>query len=263
MLSKEELDSYIAQIPPLPAVLKACKQALNAGDLTKAASLAGEDKALLGYFQNIVNKPIFGFTSDVKDPKQIFGVLGLTKARQLFQSYYTLLISPNQWEFFKLNTASFYELQASFIVRWEALLSEKNIKNEELSSLITLIPASISVCESVFKAHKEDIELIKSQKAFSYEELLYRFSGYTFFDLVKLIAKKWDFSPNVLLLLDGLSQKKYDSHEMLIYLILLINYEMSRPIAFKSGINDLFELEIDCEQEQIEFFYNVMEKVQA
>ncbi len=267
MLSKEELDKYIATIPPLPAVLRGFKMALISGDLTKAADLASTDRALLGYFKDIVNKPIFGFTSDIKDARQIFGVLGLLKVRQLFQSYLASLLSPNQWQVFKLNAVSFQELQASFIVRWEAILKAKNMNNEQMLAVVTLIPAAIAVCENVFKAHKDTVELIKAQKNISYEKLLQKLSGYSFFDLVRIIAKKWEFPSGILDLLSLMEKpqktKANPQEEMMGYLALLINYEISRPIAIKSGINDLFELDFSYSEEMVEFFYKTMDKIES
>lgn len=267
MLSQEELNKYIAQIPPLPQVLKACKVALNEGDLTKAADLASEDKALIGYFKNIVNKPIFGFTGEISNARQIFGVLGLLRVRQLFQSYYSSLISPKQWDIFKLSTPQFHDLQASFIIKWETILKEKDMHNKEMAAVVTLIPAAVAVCENLFKEHKDTVMLIKSQKAITYEAILYKMSGYTFFDIVVIIAQKWEFSEEIIGLLKIINTLKDkgefdENEEMMIYLILLINYEISRPVAMQSGINDLFELDFSYPAQMVEFFYEAMEKVE-
>lgn len=258
MLSAEELDEYIAQIPPVPAILKACKSVLNEGDLVKAADLASKDKALMAYFKNIVNKPIFGFRDELKDARQIFGALGLNRTRQLFQSYYTLLLAPKQWSIFKLNNAKFQELQASFILRWDKILQSKNAVSNEHEAIITLIPAAIAVCESLFEKHRETIEIIKKTKAITYEAMLQKMSGYTFFDIVKIIATKWEFPEETVELFNDIKNSK---NEIIIYLLLLINYEMSRPICMESGINDLFELSLDFPPEIIGEFFTMMSEV--
>jgi len=101
MLSEEMIQEYIKSIPPIPEVVKECIDAINEGDLVKAALIASEDRALMTFLHNIVNKPIFGFRTDVKDAKQIFGVLGLSKAKQIIFSYYVLLLVPKSWEVFR------------------------------------------------------------------------------------------------------------------------------------------------------------------
>lgn len=266
MLSKEDLDRYLDSIPPIPEVLKACKNALEEGDMVKAADLAAKDRALLNHFKNIVNKPIFGFRNELKDARQIFGVLGIVRAKQIFQSYYSLLLAPKQWQVFHLTSTQFNEIQASFIIRWEEVLKDYEVKDDDMEAIVTLIPASIAVCESIFKDHLETIGLIKSQKNITYEALLYRLSGYDFFDIVKIIAKKWEFSSNVIDLLGQLKllQDKDDlnTHEIIMTnLLLLINYELSRPVAMQSGINDLFELDCNFDQILIGDFYNIMDRV--
>lgn len=266
MLSKEDLDRYLDSIPPIPEVLKACKGALEEGDMVKAADLAAKDRALLAHFQNIVNKPIFGFRNELKDARQIFGVLGIVRARQIFQSYFTLLLVPKKWEVFTLTSAQFNEIQAAFIIRWEEIMKEYEVKDEDLEAIVTLIPAAITVCESIFKDHIETISLIKNQNDISYETILYRLSGYKFFDIVKVIAQKWEFSDELLGLLDTLKELKNkkelnEKEKIMINLLLLINYEVSRPVAMMSGINDLFEIECDFDIELIENFYEIMNRV--
>lgn len=266
MLSSEDLNKYMDDIPPIPEILKQCKVALDDGDMTKAADLASSDRALMSYFANIVNKPIFGFRDELKNARQIFGVLGLLKVRQLFQSYYSLLLTPKQWDVFKLTNAKYQDIQASFIVRWEAILQKKDMLTQEMAAIVTLIPAAIVVCESIYKDHKETVEMIKSHKAISYEKILYKLSGYNFFDLVKMIAQKWEFCENTIELFDFFKTGKVANEkqqEMMIYLALLINYEISRPTAMESGINDLFELDFQYPPEYIEFFYETMEEVET
>jgi len=77
MLSETTINNYIETIPPIPKIVKECSRLLDEGDLVAAADKASEDRALIHYLQNIVNKPIFGFRDEIKNPRQIFGILGL------------------------------------------------------------------------------------------------------------------------------------------------------------------------------------------
>lgn len=262
MLSSDELNEYISKIPPIPSIVKSCKDALVEGDLVKAADFAAQDKALLAYFQNIVNKPIFGFRDELTNARQIFGALGIDRTKQLLRSYYSLLLAPSDWEVFTINSATFQELQAEFIVKWELILDKKGVQNADIKALVTLIPAAIAVCEGIFSKHKDMVEMIKSQKDITYEQLLHKMSGYGFFDIVKIIAKKWEFSENILKLIDMTKNRKNSAssgiEKVIIYLILLINYEMSRPICMESGINGLFELNYIYPEEIVADFYNII-----
>ncbi len=258
MLSEEDIDQYIKTIPPIPAIIKECKKALDSGDLIKAAKIAALDKALLNYFQSVVNKPIYGFKDELKNPTQIFGALGMLRVKQMLTSYYSVLIAPKQWLFFNINNSFFYELQASFMMKWEALLKKADIQNNNIYSMITLITASISVCESLFCENKEDIELIMSQKSISYEKILYKLSGYDIFSLIVLIAQKWEFESDII----EIFKTKDEKNEIFSYLILLINYEMSRDMCLKSGINSLFDLNYSFSDQEFAFFYEAISELE-
>lgn len=267
MLSKDDLNHYIANVPAIPSTLKECSLALEEGDLIKAAHIAAKDRALILHFQNIVNKPIFGFRNELTDATQIFGALGINRVKQILKSYYTLLLTPKKWDVFAMNTRIFQELQASFIVKWEKILSTLEEGDEEILELVTLIPAAVAVCESIFKKDLETIKLIKAQRAISYEEILIKMSGYNFFDIVVTIAKKWEFSEKLISLIKLLSKphnlQNNTSSQMIQYLILLINYEISRPIFIESGINDLFQVNTDFSEEIIMDFYKIMEELEV
>ncbi len=260
MLSKEEIGEYINLVPAIPSVLKQCQNALVQGDLVKASLIASKDLALMNYFKEVVNKPIFGFSRELHEAKQIFGALGIVRVKQMLQSYLVMLLAPKKWTFFDFDNKRFHELQASFMIRWEAILAKNEIDDKESKALVTLIPAAIAVCESIFSAHKEDIELIKSQKDITYEVILYKLSGYDFFDIVSIIAQKWEFDKGVIELFSLMKQN--GKNKIISYLLLLINYEMSRDSAIKSGINSLFELNYSFEEDEIELFYQTMSELE-
>lgn len=258
MLSESTITRYIESVPPLPKILKACSKALDEGDMIRAADLAKQDAALIHYLKEIVNKPIFGFREEVKEPRQIFGVLGLTRARQILYSYYILLLVPKQWSVFDLNTRSFQDLQASLMLHWEKILKSLDCKDEEVFKAITLVPATVAVCESIFKSHVETVGLIRERTPMTYEAILYKMTSRSFFDIAQLIAQKWELSPKICDLLKELGEKKETSSSpYVLYLKLLINFELSRPQFVKSGLNDFFDLYVEAPEEVMGHFVEV------
>ena len=262
MLSVSTISRYIDTVPPLPKILKACSQVLDEGDLVKAADLAAQDPALIHYLKEIVNKPIFGFRGEVKDPRQIFGVLGLTRARQILYSYYILLLLPRDWDVFDFNTRKFQDLQASMMIAWEKILLFLKCDDQEVAKAVTLVPATIAVCESIFKEHVDTVALIRGRTPISYEAILYKMTQRNFFDIAVLIAKKWELSPTIMEILSALG-KDTVKHSATIdtyvdYLKLLINYELSRPEYIKSGLNDFFDMYVDVSPAVMEAFFKTL-----
>lgn len=262
MLSESTINEYIQSIPPLPAVVKNCMSALAKEDLVKAADFASEDKALMSYLRNIVNKPIFGFRSDIKDARQLFGVLGLSRARQLLYSYYILLLLPKNWEVFEFDSYKFQELQARLIFHWSKILESIGNHDKETASIITVIPAALIVCEMLFRSVNDTVILLREKKSMSYESILVKMTGRSLFDIVSLIAKKWEMSETSMQIIANLSCKEegvFGKNAQLIeYLRLLLFYEMSRPVIMESGLNDLFELEMAFDSTVMESFYILM-----
>lgn len=262
MLSEEMIQEYIKSIPPIPEVVKECIDAINEGDLVKAALIASEDRALMTFLHNIVNKPIFGFRTDVKDAKQIFGVLGLSKAKQIIFSYYVLLLVPKSWEVFDFNSLQFQDFQARLIQHWEKILNFLKIEDRELANSITIIPASLIVCEMLFRPINETVRLLLERKNMSYEAILEKMTGKTLFQIASLIAKDWGFSQKVRTLIDKLSKDDatlpQDERMVLEYMRLLLIFEMSRPVMMQSGLSQMFELELPEDENITERFYSLM-----
>jgi HD-like signal output (HDOD) protein len=262
MLSEATINEYVKSVPAIPKVVKNCMSALYEEDLTKAADFAFEDKALMNYLKNIVNKPIFGFRSDIKDARQLFGVLGLSRARQLLYSYYVLLLLPKNWEVFDFDSHKFQEFQARLIFHWSKILEKIGEDNKEIASVVTIIPASLIVCEMLFRSMKDTVSLLREKKSMSYESILIKMTGFTLFDISLLIARKWELSQKALHLLQNLSKNEEDSCEkespLVQYLKLLLFYEMSRPVIIESGLSDMFELEIDFDANITEEFYLIV-----
>lgn len=263
MLSESIINEYIKSIPALPSVVKNCMNALANEDLVKAADFASEDNALMSYLRNIVNKPIFGFRSDIKDARQLFGVLGLSRARQLLYSYYILLLLPNEWEVFEFDAHKFQELQARFIHHWSKILDSLGNQDKEIASIVTVIPAALIVCEMLFRPINDTVVLLKEKKSFSYEAILMKMTGYSLFDIIILIAKKWEISEKSMQILSNLSSKEEENiankeAQLSEYLRLLLFYEMSRPVIIESGLNELFELNVAFDVSVMENFYTLI-----
>jgi HD-like signal output (HDOD) protein len=262
MISTADLERYISTIPPLPKVVKSCSDALENGDLVGAADEASKDSALMLYLRQLVNKPIFGFRSTIKDPRQLFGILGLSRARQLLYAYYTQLLLPQKWEVFDLNTRIFQEFQAHIMVKWEKLMSANGADDEDVLKVASILPATLAVCEEVFKDRLETLRLIQSQRSISYDVILFKMTGLHFLDIAAKIAQKWEL-PEVIsqMLLDvGSDEPRGDLVE---YLKLLIQYELSRPVLIQSGANDFFELNIFASEEMVSKFYSIVEEVES
>ncbi|NLC28223.1 MAG: HDOD domain-containing protein [Campylobacteraceae bacterium] len=261
MISIKDLDDYIASVPPLPKVGRDCSKALEDGDLILAAEEAVKDGALMLYLKQLVNKPIYGFRTEIKDPRQLFGILGLERARQLLYAYYTQLLVPKKWEVFELDTRIFQEFQANLMLKWERILNSLKIKDPVILKSISLIPAALAACEAIFKDHLEIVKLIHSQQSLSYEAILTRMTGMSFHDITSKIARKWDLPEEVIGLMEELDEKEFKS-ELTEYLKLLIQYELSRPALIKSGANDFFEFVFYADEEILDRFYEIISKVE-
>jgi len=264
LLSDSTIENYISTIPPIPKVIKSCLAYLDESDMIKAANVAKEDKAFMLYLSSIVNKPIFGFAKEIKDTHQIFGILGLIRAKQIVYSYYMLLILPKKWEVFDFSNKKFQNLQSSLIVNWNKILDFLEINSKDAQQCITLLPASLIVCEMLFRDIKGTVFLLRESKQISFDELLYKMSGSTLFDITGKIAKKWEFNKNIQNLITDITSKSLDeksaNYKPVIYLRLLLSYEMSKPYMIQSGLNDFFDFSLDFDEKDMINFYALMEK---
>ncbi len=263
MLTDSIIQEYISTIPPIPKVIKSCLAYLDASDMIQAANVAKEDKAFVLYLSSIVNKPIFGFRDEIKDAHQIFGVLGLSRARQIVYGYYLLLILPKKWEVFDFSNRKFQDLQSNLIVSWNKILDFLKISDKDARLFISLIPASLIVCEMLFRDISGTVELLRSSKQISFDELLYKMSDQTLFDVTAKIAKKWEFSENIQNLISMISSKELSQdskdYKILSFLRLLLSYEMSKPYIIQSGLNDFFDFPLDFDHRDVATFYKLIE----
>jgi HD-like signal output (HDOD) protein len=263
VLSTTTIDEYIESIPPVPKIVKDCITSLNEGDLVKAADIASEDRALVLYLQVIVNKPIFGFRNEISNTRQIFGILGLYRVRQLIYSYYVLLLLPKKWEVFDFDSHKFQDFQARLIHHWSKIVLDLKNEDKELAGAITIIPATLVVCEMLFRSIKDTVALLKTKKNLSYESILTKMTGRTLFEIASLIAKKWEFSDDIIALINSIPDSKegvFGKNALALeYMRLLLIYEMSRPMMIQSGLSDLFDLEATFDEKITEHFYELVQ----
>ncbi len=264
MITEKEIEDFIKKIPPLPDVLKATVTFVNQGELTKAAKIAQQDPALSKYLTTLVNKPIYGFRNEVHDLSQIFGILGTSGAKQVLYNYMLSLLSPSKWELFNLNEAKFHDLQAKLTIRWKKILSHLNIDNKDIASAITLLPASIIVCEALFKSHKEDVILLRSAKALDYNTILKRLGGFDLFDISEKIATSWEYPEKISQIIQAASGIK-PSQDKEINLLgkwmhLQLFYTLSQNIYIEAGLNDFIDFQVEYVEDIYEDFSNLLEK---
>lgn len=247
IITKQVIKDYISLIPPSPKTLIECNKALEKGDLSKAAKISSEDRAFVAYLKNIVNKPIFGFSKEINDVNQMFSALGVVYAKQLVNSYLLTLIMPKKWEMLHINDNLFTLLQSELMFFWNKIIEKKACKNKEIIQAISLVPASIIVCEELFKNAKEEIAQIEGAKTLSKDMILYKLTSLSFFDLACMIAKKWEFSEEVISLIRAIPRKREQvPQEVEIFskfAHLLLFYEFSKPEFLNSGLNSFFELD--------------------
>jgi len=262
LITQEEIQSYIRSIPPSPTVLKHVLTYIQEGELAKAANEASQDPALKIYLQDIVNKPIYGFKNDIKDIGQIFGVLGLAQAEQLVYNYMISLLSPSQWELFALNNKTFADIQDTLGLQWKRILEHKKVTNKTLYSAISLLPASIIVCEALFKAKRSEVELLRSVKEIDYSTILKRLTGMSLLDLCQSIASTWELPEiisKVVLASDGhSSEKDEDILELSKWMHLLFFYQLSQPVCVEAGLNDFIDFNIDYVSDIYEAFESII-----
>lgn len=258
MLSKDDIDKYLDTIPPIPQTIKTTLFHLNNADMVQAANIAKDDKAFVSFLSEIVNKPIFGFRDEVKNVKQIFGILGLERARVIVSSYYTKILAPKNWEIFNFSNKKFQDLQANLMAEWNIILKELDVDDKNLQQSISLVPASLIVCEMLFRDIKDTIIPLREIKQMSFDEILFKMSGYRLFDIVSLIAEKWELDVEII---DFIKEFSLDNtgRKEIVFLKLLLWFEMSKPYVVNSGLNDFFDLEINFSQDNIEKFMEIKE----
>ncbi len=258
MLHKYDIDRYLDSIPPIPKTIKSTLLYLDKADMLQAANIAKEDVVFVEYLSDVVNKPIFGFRDEIRNVNQIFGILGLNRAKQMIYSYYMQIILPKKWEVFDFSSKKFQDLQANLMIQWSKILDALAIQNRDIEHSITLIPASLIVCEMLFRDIKDTISLLRDTKEITYDAILYKMSGYRLLDVVEKIAKKWEFKKSTAVFIKSALGSE-SKREIDIYLRLLLSYEMSKPYIIDSGLNDFFDFSLDFKEKDISKFQSIID----
>jgi len=263
VVTQEQISLYIHNIPPAPFVIKQTLDYVRLGDLTKAAKCAEEDPALKLYLKTLVNRPIYGFRNEVSDLPQIFGILGVSTAQQILYNYLLTILVPKKWALFDLNNHMFYDLQASLSGKWAKILTHLNLLNHDTESAITLLPASIIVCDALFKEHKSEVEQLRAVKSLDYNTILYRLCKLTLFDICTSIAVKWEISPVISRIVHASSGTDLDLNPtekvLAQWMHLLLFYELSQGAYVSAGLNEFIEFHIEFVQDIYESFIQVVE----
>lgn len=262
MVNQEQIVRYIQHIPPAPHIVKQTLDYVRSGDLTKAAKCAEEDPALKFYLKTLVNRPIYGFRNEVSDLAQIFTILGISTAQQILYNYLLTLMAPKEWALFNLTSKEFYDLQASLSRKWVAILTHLNLLSHDTESAITLLPASIIVCDALFGEYKNEVEQLRSVKALDYNTILFRMTKMSLFDICNEIARKWELPPLIGRIVHASSGIGKEKDETLVTLAkwmhLLLFYELSQSVYVEAGLNEFIEFHIDFVQDIYESFMNVV-----
>lgn len=242
MVTTAQLESYIHAIPPLPESMQKTLAAVKKGELAIAAKHAATDPALRSYLQDVVNKPFFGFSDRLTDVGQIFGALGVLRAQQVLHGYLLHLLAPDAWEVFALEGSAFANLQAEFMVQWEKILVFKRISAADYAVAAALLPATIVVCEQMFRQHVADVALIRTVREIDYNMILERLAKKSFYDIASIIGRKWGLDERTIQLVEsasGVVAPEIDPEivELARLLHLLFFYELSRPHNIRAGLN--------------------------
>ena len=263
MITTEKIDSYIDKIPPAPLALKKTIFLLNKGELTQAAKAAQSDPALKSYLKNLVNKAIYGFKHEVSDISQIFGILGVSGSQQAVYNYMINLLSPKKWQLFKLNANSFENLQANLSKKWQMILNHLEVKDKDIESAITLLPASIIVSEALFCEKIDDVNILRTAKALDYNTILQRLCNKDLFDICEQISIKWDMPSKIAQIVQASSGVKpsedEDINKLGKWMHLLLFYELSQAQNIEAGLNDFIDFQVEYIEDIYEEFSTLMD----
>ncbi|NPA74161.1 MAG: histidine kinase, partial [Epsilonproteobacteria bacterium] len=261
---KDRIEKFIKDIPAIPENVKKCADLIEEGELVKAANVAALDHAFVGYLLDVINKPIFGFGCHIRDIHQVFGILGVEKSFRVVNAYYASLILPKKWEVFDMDNADFRLLQSNLIYHWNKISSALECEDLHIASVVSLLPASLAVCEEIFKSDVEDIKLLKSHKNISYDDILFEMTGMRIFDIFDIICKKWELHQEALRLIEYLSSKNDDGSlfsKLAKYLHLLMFFELSKPKFIKAGVNDFVDFDTSFVEDIYPDFIRIIEAV--
>lgn len=265
MITSEALQKFISSIPPKPEQLKLTLDLINQGELVKAGKAASEDLALSTYLRNFVNRPIFFFQKEIKDVPQIFGILGLGQTKELLHHYMMHLFSPKRWELFGLNEHTFSDLQVTLSTHWKKILEKENITDTNVTSIISLLPASIIVTELIFASHAKEVAILREAKNLDFNTILERLVGVDLFDVAEMIGETWEMDAKMLKILKASSGLKECGDAKLCklarYMHMLLFYILSKPEFLECGLNDFLDFNPEFVMPVMEEFQTIMSEL--
>jgi hypothetical protein len=190
LITKEEIQKYLNNVPPVPESVQKCLAYLKEGELKKAAMEADKDIVLKKQIESVVNSAYFSLPNRVEDTVQLFSMIGLEMAKNLVYSYLVSLLEPKKWKIFHID---FRDFQADFMQLFEKYciyeFSEEEYK--KYSELGAIVPAAVCVCDSLLGDKKEQCELILNAAPMDYGTLVKRMTGYTLFGIASQICEIW------------------------------------------------------------------------
>ncbi|WP_353661873.1 HDOD domain-containing protein [Hydrogenimonas sp. SS33] len=263
MVTREEIESYIEQVPPLPSTLRESLAALEKKELAEAAKTASADVAMVHYLQCVVNSAAYGFRNELKEPKQIFSALGTERAKSLLYAYMVSLMSPKAWRFFRLTSDDFTHFQTSLMARWEKLLKQEGADEKYLSAA-ALMSAGLVVADALFGEYAADVALLREHEALDLDTILERLTGMRFDGLVDMVAQKWEMQRDVrevvrLAFGNEACGMEEETCRLARLLHLLLFYELSRPVMMEAEANAFVEFRPEFVAPVIERFEKAVE----
>lgn len=258
MITKSDIEELISHIPAIPNTLKICEKELLQNNLTKAVEVAEQDIAFVMYMRSVINKPVFGLAKDVQDITQIFSLIGTYGMLNILSSYYVLLTTPKKWTIFNLDNIGFANLQTDFLENWTKILTAIEISDKEILRSITLIPASICLCNKIFENHIVNLNHIIRSSGLSYNEILKREIGADIFELSCRIAQKWGLSNKIIDIFQNLN-KPSKKTKVTTYMNLLISYELSKAEFKNVGFGEFFEYNFEFSEDELKVFMRAIE----
>ncbi|WP_201352480.1 HDOD domain-containing protein [Hydrogenimonas urashimensis] len=261
MVTPKQIAEYIRQIPPLPESLKKTIDALEEGELAKAAKAAEADPALIQYLKQVVNSAAYGFRNELKDASQIFSALGVERAKQLLYAYMVTLIAPKEWAFFTIDNQGFRQFQTDLMRQWERIVRHEGAKEKYLSAA-AIMSAGLVVADAIFADHASDVALLRESGDYDLDTILERVSRLTFDRLVATIAKKWEVDKDVTELValafgreECAPQIRFCKLARMLHLLLF--FELSRPAMMDAGANAFISFNPEFSEPVLEEFQEI------
>ena len=256
IVSAQKVKRYLDRVPPMQETLRNCYFALGEGNLPLAARHAAADPALLYYLRQLTTRPLYGFPSEIKDPAQIFGILGLGGSRSAVENFLFSRLLPERFSVFEITPARFMAYQDEFLARWLQILRHLKADEMRYAALPPLLMGAIIVTDGIFGEERETVVALRGVEAIDFNTLLERFAGVSLFETVMQIARFWELPEPALALLRALGDRQ--DEPLARWLHLLLFYMLSKPEMVSAGLNDFLTFDPDYAQPVTEAFFEMV-----